>query len=81
MPDDSPDIDLAGDDLFAAADRDNRVGPPTQAFKPFTESDDPLGPPDDEADKAMRAFFEADFETSEGVIDPEQQKSRFGFRR
>jgi DivIVA domain-containing protein len=81
VPDDSPDIDLAGDDLFAAADRDDRVGPPTQAFKPFTESDDPLGPPDDEADKAMRAFFEADFETSEGVIDPEQQKSRFGFRR
>lgn len=80
VPDDSPDIDLAGDDLFAAADRDDRVGPPTQAFKPFTESDDPLGPPDDEADKAMRAFFEADFETSEGS-DPEQQKSRFGFRR
>ena len=52
-------------------------GPPTQLFKPFAESDDPLGPPDDEADKAMRAFFEADFETS----DPEQQKSRFGFRR
>jgi DivIVA domain-containing protein len=80
VPDDSPDIDLAGDDLFAAADRDDRVGPPTQAFRPFTESDDPLGPPDDEADKAMRAFFEADFETSEGS-DPEQQKSRFGFRR
>jgi cell division initiation protein len=77
---DSPDIDLAGDDLFAVADRDDRVGPPTQAFKPFTESDDPLGPPDDEADKAMRAFFEADFETSDG-LDPEQQKSRFGFRR
>ena len=33
--------------------------------------------PDDEADKAMRAFFEADFETS----DPQEQKSRFGFRR
>ncbi len=80
VPDESPDIDLAGDDLFAAADRDDRVGPPTQAFKPFTESDDPLGPPDDEADKAMRAFFEADFETSE-TSDPEQQKSRFGFRR
>jgi DivIVA domain-containing protein len=80
VPDESPDIDLAGEDLFAAADRDDRVGPPTQAFKPFTESDDPLGPPDDEADKAMRAFFEADFETSDGS-DPEAQKSRFGFRR
>ena len=80
VPDDSPDIDLAGDELFAAADRDDRVGPPTQAFKPFTESDDPLGPADDEADKAMAAFFEADFETSDGS-DPEQQKSRFGFRR
>ena len=41
VPDDFPDIDLAGDELFAAADRDDRVGPPTQAFKPFTESDDP----------------------------------------
>ncbi len=77
VPQEGPDIDLAGDDLFAAADREERVGAPTQQFTPFGESEDPLGPPDDEADKAMRAFFEADFETS----DPQEQKSRFGFRR
>ena len=71
-----PDIDLAGDELFAAPVREERAGPPTQQFTPFTENEDPLGPPDDEADKAMRAFFETDFEAQE----PEQ-KSRFGFRR
>jgi len=71
----SPDIDLSADSLFGA--RDDESGPPTQAFAPFGESDDPLGPTDDEADKAMRAFFEADFESS----DPQAQKSRFGFRR
>jgi DivIVA domain-containing protein len=70
------DIDLASEELFAAADRDDRSGPPTQSFSPFAESEDPLGVPDDEADKAMRAFFEADFET-----DTPEQKSRFGFRR
>jgi DivIVA domain-containing protein len=77
VPDESADIDLAGDELFATVGRDERGGPPTQQFTPFGESEDPLGPADDEADKAMRAFFEADFDTS----DPEQQKSRFGFRR
>jgi cell division initiation protein len=71
-----PDIDLASEELFAAADRDERTGPPTQSFSPFGETDDPLGPPDDAADKAMRAFFEADFESEEPP-----QKSRFGFRR
>jgi DivIVA domain-containing protein len=75
-PSTSGDIDLASEELFAAADRDDRSGPPTQSFSPFGESDDPLGVPDDEADKAMRAFFEADFET-----DSPEQKSRFGFRR
>jgi DivIVA domain-containing protein len=76
VPQASGDIDLASQELFAAADRDDRSGPPTQSFSPFGESDDPLGVPDDEADKAMRAFFEADFET-----DTPEQKSRFGFRR
>lgn len=71
----SPDIDLSTDTLFGG--RDDKAGPPTQSFKPFGESDDPLGPTDDEADKAMRAFFETDFESS----DPQDQKSRFGFRR
>jgi DivIVA domain-containing protein len=77
VPDDRPDIDLAEEELFAHVDRDDRSGPPTQQFTPFGESEDPLGPPDDEADKAMRAFFETDFDES----DPQQQKSRFGFRR
>lgn len=72
----APDIDLASEELFVAVERDNRGGPPTQQFTPFAESEDPLGPADDEADKAMRAFFEADFET-----DSPEQKSRFGFRR
>jgi DivIVA domain-containing protein len=71
----SPDIDLSTDTLFGG--RDDKVGPPTQSFKPFGESEDPLGPTDDEADKAMRAFFETDFDSS----DPQDQKSRFGFRR
>jgi cell division initiation protein len=73
---DRPDIDLASEDLFEAAERDERVGPPTQPFIPFGESDDPLGPADDEADKAMRAFFETDFDSQ-----APEQKSRFGFRR
>jgi cell division initiation protein len=71
----SPDIDLSTDTLFGGGD--DKVGPPTQSFKPFGESEDPLGPTDDEADKAMRAFFETDFDSS----DPQDQKSRFGFRR
>jgi cell division initiation protein len=71
----SPDIDLSTETLFGA--RDDAVGPPTRSFKPFGESEDPLGPTDDEADKAMRAFFETDFDAS----DPQAQKSRFGFRR
>jgi hypothetical protein len=70
-----PDIDLASEEMFAAADRDERSGPPTQQFAPFADADDPLGPTDDEADKAMRAFFEADFDAAE------EQRSRFGFRR
>jgi DivIVA domain-containing protein len=71
-----PDIDLASEELFAAADRKDDAGPPTQSFSPFAEAEDPLGPPDDDADKAMRAFFEADFESEE-----DRSKSRFGFRR
>ena len=71
-----PDIDLASEEIFAATERDDRAGPPTQQFTPFGETDDPLGPADDEADRAMRAFFETDFDAAE----PEQ-KSRFGFRR
>lgn len=77
VTDEGPDIDLAENELFAPVDRDDRSGPPTHQFTPFGESEDPLGPPDDEADKAMRAFFETDFDES----DPQQQKSRFGFRR
>jgi cell division initiation protein len=69
-----PDIDLASQELFASSREE--VGPPTQAFSPFGEAEDPLGPPDDDADKAMRAFFEADFEGEEP-----SSKSRFGFRR
>jgi DivIVA domain-containing protein len=76
MKSSAPDIDLSSEELFAAADRDERSGPPTQQFAPFGDNDDPLGPADDEADKAMRAFFEADFDS-----ETEQQKSRFGFRR
>jgi vacuolar-type H+-ATPase subunit H len=71
-----PDIDLASEEIFAATEREDRAGPPTQQFTPFGETEDPLGPADDEADRAMRAFFETDFDAAE----PEQ-KSRFGFRR
>jgi cell division initiation protein len=71
-----PDIDLASEELFGS-ERGEAVGPPTQAFSPFGETEDPLGPPDDDADKAMRAFFEADFESEEQA----SKSSRFGFRR
>jgi DivIVA domain-containing protein len=73
-----PDIDLAREEIFAATERDERpAGPATQPFAPFGETEDPLGPADDEADRAMRAFFETDFEATA----PPEQKSRFGFRR
>lgn len=86
-------IDLTADRLFEGTVEPDiapppRVaddaGPPTELFTPFTdrpstEGDDPLGPPDAEADEAMRAFFEADFE--EGEEEEERHKPRFGFRR
>jgi DivIVA domain-containing protein len=57
------------------------IGPPTELFSPFVEPEngpDPLGKPDDEADAAMRAFFDADFDEDD---DAAKHKSRFGFRR
>jgi DivIVA domain-containing protein len=73
----NPDIDLAREEIFAATERDDRPsGPATQPFTPFGETEDPLGPADDEADRAMRAFFETDFDAA-----APEQKSRFGFRR
>jgi|GEM_PF-624307 len=42
-------------------------GPPTQAHLPVeSDQDSPLGPPDDEADAAMKAFFEAEFDDDPG---------------
>ncbi len=49
---------------------DARSGPPTEAFQPFADdaaSSAPAyeGPRDEDEDKAMRAFFETDFESME----------------
>jgi DivIVA domain-containing protein len=58
----------------AASDPELDSGSPTELFTP---DDHPLGPPDKEADEAMRAFFERDLD------DPEVSTSRgrFGRRR
>ena len=59
----------------AADDVELDSGPPTELFTP---DDQPLGPPDEEADAAMRAFFERDLD------DPAVSTSgrgRFGRRR
>jgi DivIVA domain-containing protein len=71
------DIDLTTERLFESGDAESSSngGPPTELFTPFSddpERDDPLGKPDDEADAAMRAFFEADFES-----ENEPKKSRW----
>jgi DivIVA domain-containing protein len=70
------DIDLTTERLFESRDEpSSNGGPPTELFTPFsddTERDDPLGQPDDEADAAMRAFFEADFDS-----ETEPKKSRW----
>jgi DivIVA domain-containing protein len=58
-----------------ADDREPAVdpGPPTELF---SHEDHPLGPPDEEADAAMRAFFERDLD------DPATAaRGRFGRRR
>jgi DivIVA domain-containing protein len=58
----------------AASDPELDSGPPTELFSP---DDQPLGAPDEEADAAMRAFFERDLD------DPEvtTSRGRFGRRR
>jgi DivIVA domain-containing protein len=87
--DDEPsEIDLTASELFSGSDEPGRAaaerregGPPTELFSPFVEreADDPLGPPDAEADAAMRAFFDANFDESDE--EAAKQRSRFGFRR
>ncbi len=73
----SGDIDLTTERLFESHenDADRNGGPPTEFFTPFADDadkDDPLGQPDADADAAMRAFFEADFES-----ENEPKKSRW----
>lgn len=71
-------VDLTTEKLFDNAEVEEPpldTGPPTELFTPFAEEgerEDPLGVPDAEADAAMRAFFEADFEA-----EPEQKRSRW----
>jgi DivIVA domain-containing protein len=71
----SHEADKADVALFdRAGDREPVVdpGPPTELFS----HDEPLGPPDEEADAAMRAFFERDLD------DPATTaRGRFGRRR
>jgi DivIVA domain-containing protein len=62
----------------ALFDRDDRepvvdAGPPTELFTP---EEHPLGPPDEEADAAMRAFFERDLDDPAATA-----RGRFGRRR
>jgi len=79
--DEDGDTDEDGDEADAAlfedqaGDREAVVdsGPPTELF---SHEEHPLGPPDEEADAAMRAFFERDLD------DPATAaRSRFGRRR
>ncbi|MEJ5254480.1 MAG: DivIVA domain-containing protein [Acidimicrobiales bacterium] len=71
-------VDLTTEKLFDNVDAGEApldTGPPTELFTPFAgegEADDPLGAPDAEADAAMRAFFEADFDE-----EPEPKRSRW----
>ncbi len=58
----------------AASDPELDSGPPTELFAP---DDQPLGPPDEEADAAMRAFFERDLDNPEVSTS----RGRFGRRR
>lgn len=66
-------------DLFGE-DTDPPFEEPSRPYGLFSESngdeESPLGPPDEQADAAMRAFFEED---AEGV--PERQQPRWGRRR
>lgn len=66
-------------DLFGE-DTEPPFEEPSRPYGLFSESngdeESPLGPPDEQADAAMRAFFEED---AEGV--PERQQPRWGRRR
>jgi len=70
---DEADAALFRRDEDADADREADAAPPTQLF---SSEEHPLGPPDEEADAAMRAFFERDLD------DPTAPaRGRFGRRR
>jgi DivIVA domain-containing protein len=55
---------------------DGDSGPATELFAPEGEDEDELGPPDAQADAAMKAFFERDLDGPSAA-----SKTRFGRRR
>jgi DivIVA domain-containing protein len=70
-------IDLTNERLFGEGESGIDAGPPTALFDTLGDpSSSPLGEPDEEADAAMRAFFERDLDD-----DSDAKSSRFGRRR
>jgi DivIVA domain-containing protein len=62
-------------DLFAEPSAADEGGPKTELFTPDFE--DALGPPDEEADAAMRAFFERDLDDPTATTTSPTSRGRF----